>query len=125
MQRSFKKYDGEGCKASALRNDDFCFTHCTNPKIVEYREKVNAEGGQNAHKEYAPFPTEKDLILESTSDVTKIIGKLVKEVREGKISERRANCIGFLLNIAIKSLEKDGIEKRLIHIEDAISNRKN
>ena len=121
MQCNFIKNNGGRCNSNALKGDEFCFVHSNDPEIVKIREKVLSEGGKNSRKQYQPIVDE--ITIEDTNGVVQMIRKLIQEIRQDEISTKKANAIGYLLNIGLRALQQSNIEDRLKDIEDVLSNR--
>ncbi len=113
--------NGKRCNAKTLTGDRYCFMHSQNPDVKEKRKKALSQGGKNAHKEY---PLIKDTIMvKNNRDVIDLINKLVREVRVDEISVKKANCVGYLLNISLKALDSE-LEERIKNLENVLSKRK-
>ena len=104
-----------GCKANALRGDDFCYFHSMRPDIVEKRKQARQRGGSRGkfHKSDS---------IESIADVRKIIAEIVNELRNSKGNTvSRARAIGYLLSIWVVAYEKGDIEERLSRLEERVN----
>lgn len=123
-QCNYTKSDGSKCQAQAVVDGDgFCFVHSENPAIIERRKKSQAEGGKNGRKHKDP-PIEIETNLSSMKNVVNILSFVVGSVLKNEISPRKANTIGYLLNVSVRAIEKKDIEARLEHLESLLSVRK-
>ena len=112
----FIKSDGEECKANAMRESEFCFTH--NPDTEEERISAVSRGGSAPRKVYEPLPEVK---IENTKDVVNLLSTTISEVRAGSVELRVANCIGYLSGHLIKAFEVSALEERLSKIEKLLA----
>ena len=119
MQCQFIKEDNKRCEAMTIKDSKFCFMHSSDPKIKKIRKKALSKGGKNSKKKYEPL-TEK-INIKSNKDVVNLITQTINEVRQDKISTKRANAIGYLSNVIIRALSQQTIEEKLNRIEHALS----
>jgi len=113
----FIKSDGEECKANAMRDNEFCFSH--NPDMEEERMSAVSRGGRAPRKAYEPLPEVK---IENTKDVVNLLSTTISEVRAGSVELRVANCIGYLSGHLIKAFEISELEDRIIKLERLLVN---
>lgn len=112
----FVKSDGDGCRANAMRDSEFCFTH--NPATEEERASAVSRGGSSPRKVYEPLPEVK---IENTNDVVNLLSTTISEVRAGKVELRVANCIGYLSGHLIKAFEISNLEERVRKLEKTLT----
>jgi hypothetical protein len=122
MKCSHKKKTGEICKNNALLKDKYCWWH--SKKIPEKeKSKARSDGGKNklikvnGNFEYYE--------LEKITDVSKLNSVLINSVLSKNLDLRIATGICYLLNLQLKILEVENIEKRISLIEDKILENKN
>ena len=113
----FIKSDGEECKANAMKESEFCFTH--NPDMEDERMSAVRRGGSSPRKTYEPLPEVK---IENTKDVVNLLSLTISEVRAGSVELRVANCIGYLSGHLIKAFEVSTLEERLVKLEKIMVN---
>jgi hypothetical protein len=118
MQCKFTKPNGKRCKANAMRNSEFCFTH--NPVMKKAKKEAVIKGGKSPKKNYNPLPP---VELTDNKSVASLLAQVINEVREGEIDLRVANCIGYLAGHLIKALEISDLEERVEKIEKTIKER--
>lgn len=106
------------CKAWAMVDSEFCFTH--NPKMKKAKKEAVIKGGKSPRKNYNPLPV---IELTNTKSVANLLTKVINEVRTGEIELRVANCIGYLTGHLIKALEISELEKRVEEIEKVIKDK--
>lgn len=111
----FLKPDGTRCKAWAMTDSDFCFTH--NPEMKEAKKEAVIRGGKSPKKNYNPL---EPIEIKDNKDVVKLIAQTINEVRQGIIDVRVANCIFYGSGQLIKALEIADLERRIEEIEKTI-----
>jgi len=115
----FIKSDGKKCRARALKSEDYCFAHSKEKEIVKKRHAARVKGGANSKRIYKNID---EAPIDSIDGAVKMLSSTIKEVKSGELPVNRANSVGYLLNILIKSLEIRDIEQRLVEIEDQVVN---
>jgi hypothetical protein len=123
MQCSFIKKDGQVCEAKAIKGDEFCFTHSTNPKIVEKRRESNSLGGKNGLKNNFS-PAKEKISIQTSQNVLDLLEQTINDVRMNKISTNQANTICFLSNTLIKILQQRLIESKISMLEEVVFENK-
>lgn len=118
MQCKFIKPNRERCKANAIENSDFCFSH--NPEMREAKRKAVIKGGKSPKKNYNPL---EPIEIKNNKDVVKLISQVINEVRQGKIEIRVANCIFYGAGQLIKALEIANLEERVEKIEEKLEQK--
>lgn len=115
MQCQFIKSNQDQCKANAMLNSEFCFTH--NPKTLEAKRAAVIKGGESPKRNYNPL---RPIKLDNNKSVVNLLAATINEVRQGVIDLRVANCIGYLSGHLIKALETANLEERICKIEEII-----
>ena len=112
------KCNKPGCKANALKSDNFCFFHSQKPDIVAKRESSQSLGGRK-------FKINKDPVsIESLTDIQAILLETLNEVRcsgtDNMVSRARAitHICAALANIR----ERTDLEKRIEALEKRFHN---
>jgi len=117
MKCKHKKENGEQCNSSAMNGSNYCYFH--NPTISKEEKKdTQARGGKNRKailKESLP-----EIKIKKVSDITLLLVNTINQVRIGKMDAKIANCIGFLSDKLIKTMEVSNLEERLKKIEQLI-----
>lgn len=112
-----KNAKGSQCKAPAMTDSDFCFFH--NPNKTEERIKASQGGGMKNKAITLPKESEPINIF-SSSHVLNLLNETIHQVRTGKLDPKVANCVGYLSGIALKAIEQDKLEDRIVALEMAI-----
>lgn len=113
------KADGEQCGAYAVNGSDYCISH--EPAMAGTKALAVKKGGRATQR---TFPTLKRVRLKGASDIKRLMGTLINEVRSGEIYPQDASCIGYLAGIFLRSSELSDFEKRLTNIEKLIEARR-
>lgn len=121
MKCRFIKPNGAQCEANAMTEVEYCFTH--NPETQAERELAVLKGGiaPKPRKEAKPL---EPLSIKNIEDVLSLIEDTINRVRTEPITHQKANCIGYLANIALKALEVGEIDEKLELINSLILERK-
>ena len=109
------KQNGEQCKAKAMNDSDYCFTH--NPEMKEEKRLAVIKGGLNSGRvklDLEPLnvrtPYEAGTLLEDT----------LNRVRTGEMPTNIANSVGYLVTVMLKAYEASRLEQRLDDLEEAL-----
>jgi hypothetical protein len=102
---SFTKPDGERCRARPRSGRPFCFTH--DPDSQHERAAACREGGRQRSKRAAVLAAAPDVTLASVSDVTRLIGETVSQVRRGELDAKVANCVFYGASVALRAIQPD------------------
>lgn len=116
------KKNGERCKAKALRNSKYCFYHSRDKDTIKTRKEAQRRGGRNNGRTYEPATEE--ISVKSMVDVVSLMENTINDVRMHRMDIRRANSIGFLVNIVVKAIEKKDLERRLGLLEKVVLKNK-
>lgn len=57
---------------------------------------------------------------ETSCEVRRSLNRLANLVVNGKLDPKKANCAGYLLNIALSALRTDELESKVIQLEKTI-----
>ena len=107
------------CKANALKNSRQCFFH--SDKITDEEKKQARIKGGKARQ--IRVNTEFDIYkLRSINDVLTINERLINDVLQNKISIQILTGIAYNLNLQLKLIEMESIEKRISELENTITN---
>jgi hypothetical protein len=98
------KKNGKRCKAYALTDDDYCFSH--SPKKARERAAARRKGGKKALADKKRVLQRSDVKIETTSDIVKLLNETINQVRTGRIEVKIANSVGYLSGICLKALEQ-------------------
>jgi hypothetical protein len=118
MTCSFIKPDGKQCKANAIKNSKFCFSH--NPDYSEEKALAVQNGGLNRHLMLAYG---EEMPLETPRDVKNLLGKVILGVWTGKMpSNNPATAIGFLSRAFLDAFEASTVEEKIAQLEGRLEN---
>ncbi len=103
-----------GCKASALKDDVFCFFHSQRPDIAAKRLLAQSRGGRKTRIRREP------VAIESLKDIQEILLEVLNEIRcsgtENMVS--RARAIAYICLILANVQDRIDLEKRVEAIEN-------
>lgn len=119
MQCQYKKPDNTQCQANAMHTSSFCFSH--NPETREAKKIAVRKGGLAPKKlteELTPIK------IQYMQDILALLEDTINRIRTKPMTHQKANCIGYLANIFIKTIETAILEERLNKIERAILEKK-
>lgn len=122
MKCKLTKQNGTQCNANAMIGVEYCFSH--NPNTKDKKKKAVIKGGlalkpRKDAKQLEPLP------LKSVADIQELIEDTINRVRTEPMTHQKANCIGYLANIALKTLEVGELEERLASVEEQIKDNQN
>jgi hypothetical protein len=111
-----KKPNGQRCRAFALSNERFCFSH--SPAKTRERQQARSAGGVSRSQKMAVLPPDTDARrLQSPTDVCDLLGATINQVRCGAIDPRIATTVGYLAGTLLRGLEHGQLDDRLTRIE--------
>ena len=115
-QCSCIKPDGSQCRAYALRESIYCYTH--DPDSAPERKASRIKGGKERSRKAAVLPSDTpDQPLESAEDIAELVGDTINRVRRGELDPRIANSIGCLTGYWLKAQEQGQLERHLAKLE--------
>lgn len=114
---------GVPCKASALANSDYCFTH--DPHTADERRAARSKGGAARHgRAIGTTDAPAELVkVETTADIVQLIGRAINDALSLENSLNRARTIGYLALAACKALELDQLADRVAALEAILKAR--
>lgn len=116
----YTKSEGEQCKAWAMTDSDFCFTH--NPDMQEERSLANQRGGQVGKTTTTePLPP---IELSQPSDVVVLLQDTIRGVRAGDIDLKVANSVGYLSGQLLKAHEVAQLQARIEFLETILASNR-
>jgi hypothetical protein len=120
MKCQYLKPDNSNCLANAITDSDFCFSH--NPDTKADKEFAVWKGGK------APKPRQGALQMEpiqikAIPDLLRLIEDTINRVRTEPMTHQKANCIGYLANIALRTLESGQLADKLDLINSIVVGR--
>ena len=92
---------GSQCKATPLRNEDYCYFH--SEQVREVRGKIELDKGLTHIKKY--------------------LARLILDVRRGKVEATNANAIANLCDKLVKCIEKEEIIDQIKEIRERVNSR--
>lgn len=116
MKCKFLKVDGTQCKANAVHQSEYCFTH--DPEHKEDKQEAVKKGGLNRKTYLSP---DKPIKIKSISDIQALLAATIEGVWIGQIpANQPANTIGFLCRCYVDVYEKVEIERKVSELETKV-----
>jgi hypothetical protein len=104
-----------GCKANALKDDDFCFFHSQKPNIIAKRVLAQSRGGRKTQIHRDPVS------IESLDDIQVTLLETLNEIRcsstENTVS--RARAIAYICLSLANIQDRVDLEKRVEAMENS------
>ena len=119
MRCDFKKANGARCRANAMARSSYCFLH--NPEVEEEKKLAILKGGYSPKQSEKPLPP---VEIKKVDDILALIEDTINRVRTEPMTHQKANCIGYLANIALKVFETSELGEKIDKINQLILNRK-
>lgn len=119
MQCTHIKLDGEQCNAHAIAESEFCFSH--DPDTKEEKELAVLKGGlapKGKIEPLAPLP------MSNPEEVLVLLQDTINRIRTSPMTHQKANSIGYLASIALKTMEVGELGEKLELINSLILERK-
>ena len=115
------KSNGENCKNKSLKDEKFCYWHSkTIPE--DAKQDSRSKGGKSkVIKVSGDFP---EFELNTIEDILKLNSVMINKVIKNEADLRVCTGIGYLLNLQIKCIELNTIEKRIDEMENLTVNIK-
>ena len=104
-----------GCKASALKDDDFCYFHSQKPDIIVKRVLARSRGGRN-------YRIDKDPVaIDSLKDIKAILVEALNEVSSSGTENivAKYRTIAYICLILANIQDRIDLEKRVEAIENS------
>jgi hypothetical protein len=104
-----------GCKADALKDDDFCFFHSQKPDIIVKRALAQSRGGRKPkiHKE--------PVAINSLKDIQVVLVEALNETRYSgtENTAAKSRTIAYICLILANVQDRIDLEKRVEAIENS------
>jgi hypothetical protein len=112
--------DGSSCRAAALPGSLFCLFH--DPSRSDERREAQARGGRQNHMKTLDVSAP-DVSVKNRTDAIALLSETINQVRKGQIDPRVANCVCFLTNTLIKTIDDAQLDARIEQLEAAVKVR--
>ncbi len=109
---------GQPCQALPMKDDEYCFMH--SPEHTQEVAEARRLGGLRRRREIAVSGAYDFVGIESVSDIRRIIEIAVLDTLGMDNSISRSRALGYLAQVAIKTLEVGEWEERLSVLEAAV-----
>ncbi len=117
-QCTYRKEDGQICRAAPLTDGDFCLMH--SPEHTEDMAEARRLGGLRRRREVALSGAYDFVGLQSVADIRRLLEVAVLDTLGLENSISRARTLAYLATTAIKLLESGEFEERLASLESVM-----
>jgi hypothetical protein len=112
---------GEPCRASPLRESDFCVFH--DPDYADTVQEARRAGGQRRKREVTLATAYDFEGLTSVPEIRRLVEVAAFEALGLENNIGRVRALGYLAQVAVTLLEKGEMEERLTAVEAALGPR--
>jgi len=117
----FQKDNGERCRATPMRGEDFCFWH--HPEHTEEAAEARRLGGLRRRKERITQGAYDFEGLESVTQIRRLLEVSVVDTLSLESSIARSRTLAYLAQMALKALEVGELEERVRALEQVTRQR--
>ncbi len=110
----YVKTDGQSCQAAAIGDTSYCYWH--NPQMAQKRAEARKRGGKNRRTGKRTSPHHYS--IQGVQDILQALENALNDADALENSHSRARTIGYLCQIALKTLEVGEMENRLKALEE-------
>jgi len=107
---------GARCRAKAVSGSTTCWSH--NEALAEKRTAARRTGGRNKRRAVLG-PDSPEISLRSGREAVDLARRMVDLVLRGELDPKVANSAGGLLNIFLRALSTEAVERRIEALEAA------
>lgn len=118
MRCKAKRRDGKPCSCQARPGKRWCIAH--DPATAAARVAGQRKGGAVRTLQLRPTtlpPDTPNVPLAAVCDVVALLAVTVNQVRTGRLGVQVGNCLGQLLQVALKAIEGSDLERRIQALE--------
>jgi hypothetical protein len=119
---SFRKPDGQRCRAAPLIDQEFCFWH--SPEHAEEVAEARRLGGFRKRREAAVIGAYDLEGLETVAGLRRLLEIAVVDTLGLENSVSRSRTLTYQVMVAAKLLETGELEQRIALLEDAVNGQR-
>jgi len=112
----FQKDNGEGCRATPMRGEEYCFWH--HPEHAEEAAEARRLGGLRRRKEKITQGAYDFEGLESVAHIRRLLEIATADTLALESSIARSRTLAYLAQMALKALEVGELEERVRALEN-------
>jgi len=112
------KEDGNRCDSYVITGSDYCFSH--DPERSEEKIAAVTKGGLQIKR---PRVCGDNIRITKARDVMMLLARCINEVRQGQLSPKEANAVGYLANILLGAIKETDIETKIEEVQNALKIR--
>ena len=111
-----RKKNGERCGADAQSGKTICVFH--DPVKETDGKRARRAGGLTRSRVSAVLSSDTpDHPLGTTTEIARLLGDSINQIRRGELDPRVANAMGYLASVLLKALQQGPVEERLAYLE--------
>ncbi len=114
----FRKEDGTPCRASPLRDGDYCLWH--SPEHAEEVTEARRLGGLRRRKERTVAGAYDFQGLETIGQIRRLVEVAAVDTLSQENSIARSRALAYLAQVSVNLLEKGNLDERLRSLEDSV-----
>jgi hypothetical protein len=119
---SFRKPDGQRCRAAPLTDQEYCFWH--SPEHAEEVSEARRLGGFRKRREAAVIGAYDLEGLETVAGLRRLLEIAVVDTLGLENSVSRSRTLTYQVMVAAKLLETGELEQRIALLEDAVNGQR-
>ncbi len=112
----FQKDNGEPCRATPMRGEEYCFWH--HPEHTEEAAEARRLGGLRRRKEKITEGAYDFEGLESVTQIRRLLEVAVVDTLSLESSIARSRALAYLAQMALRALEVGELEERVRALEN-------
>jgi len=110
--------NGRQCGSPRMNGSEYCFQHCMDPEIVEYRTESRKRGGKNQVTDN--LDDWKTINVRSLDDLRRLLSKCLNLTASGRMHPKISNALAQLAAQVNRTFEIIELEERLQKILDRL-----
>ena len=114
----FRKEDGAPCRASPLRDGEYCLWH--SPEHTEDVAEARRLGGLRRRKERTVASAYDFEGLETVGQIRRLVEVAAVDTLSQENSIARSRTLAYLAQVSVNLLEKGSLDERLRALEDSV-----
>lgn len=116
-----RKKNGDRCSADAQSGKTVCVFH--DPARASDGHRARRAGGLSRTRSAVLAADTPDHPLGTTTEIARLLGDSINQIRRGALDPRVANAMGYLASVLLKALQQGPVEERLAYLEAILVKR--
>jgi hypothetical protein len=110
-----RKKNGSRCSANAQPAIGLCVFH--DPARASDGHRARRAEGLSRTRSTVLAPDTPDHPLGTTTEIARLLGDSINQIRLGELDPRVANAMGYMASVLLKALQQGPVEERLAYLE--------